>query len=215
MIVRTIILLMLTASAGFSQAVDYKVSTAGKDREKLEAVYQAVAALEVPAMAGQDFETIFKVSPTEYVVWKRVLVQNPVYHNRLSIIGGGPAPLVTYSKQTKTDVSYLIKLRKPVERADGELIEGIVTRVTGETRTIGVGTHRVLEEIEPEAAPQFTKEEFVRLLKSGKTWTLPRFETHSCHRCLGDGKLSKMEKEAKCPDCAGKGGTKTDLVVGW
>ncbi len=102
-----------------------------------------------------------------------------------------------------------------MEKADGEIISGITTQTTGATKTVDGITCRVIEQQgEPERVA-FTKEKFVEMLKSGQIWTLRGFENKSCHRCLGDGKLSAAEKEARCPDCKGNGSTKVDCLVKW
>lgn len=196
MIAHTITILMLSASVCLSQAVNYKVSTGGKDRAQLERVFQAVVAKEKPAEErALSFEVTLKISATEYLVWRRV--------EKL------------YGLQTSYDQCFFLKLTEPLEKADGEMIEGIHAKETAATKKIGVGTYRVIEQFEPEAAPAYTKEQFVADLKAGRTWTLINFASIPCHRCLGDGKLSKMEKEAKCPDCKGDGGKRADVIVGW
>jgi hypothetical protein len=66
-----------------------------------------------------------------------------------------------------------------------------------------------------EAATTLTKEAFVARLKAGETWLLPAFGKKSCFECGGDGKLSAMQKNAKCPDCKGKGFFPEDWLIRW
>jgi len=196
MIAHTITLLMLSASVCLSQAVNYKVSTAGKDRAQLERVFQAVAAKEKPAEeAPLSFEVTLKISATEYLVWRRVQKRGEL--------------------QTNYDQCFFLQLTEPLERADGEMIEEIHAKETAATKKIGVGTYRIVEQVKPEEVAAYTKEQFVADLKAGRTWTLINFAFIPCHRCLGDGKLGKLDKEAECPDCKGDGGKRADVIVGW
>ncbi len=108
---KTIITLLITLSlpAALAQQVEYNVSKGGADKEKLEKVFESVRTLEQPPAArGEEYEVSWKVSPTEYVVFKRVAFRDPVYTDRLSSIGGsmGRDPIITYTMRTKTDVSY-------------------------------------------------------------------------------------------------------------
>jgi hypothetical protein len=215
---KTILILILCFPAALAQQVEYNVSKGGADKEKLEKVFEAVRVLEEPPAArGEEYEVSWKVSPTEYVVFKRVAFRDPVYADRLSSIGGsmGRDPIITYTMRTKTDVSYLLKLKEPMEKADGEIIAGISTQTTEATKTVDGITCRIIEQQDAPQAVAFTKEKFVTMLKAGQTWTLKGFEGNPCHRCLGDGKLSASEKEARCPDCKGKGSAKVDCLVKW
>lgn len=208
---------LLCLSCALSQGVEYNVSKGAADKKKLEAVFQAVRALEEDPPTREEYEVYRKISSTEYVVWRRIREGKPLtdrYSARGLSLSDEP-PVIIYTTRTIRDVSYLLKLKEPIEKADGEIIAGINAQITESTRTLAEGTIRVIEQAALADKVDFTKEKFVEMLKAGKTWTLTDFEKLDCRRCFGDGKLSVTEKEARCPECNGRGGSKVDYVVKW
>lgn len=190
---KTLLILALCLPAALAQQVEYKVSKGAADKAKLEAVFEAVRAQEEPPpVRTEKWEVFGKISSTQYVVFKKMHVLS-----------------------NEPDVPCLLHLTEPMDKADREIISGIIVEDTGKTKTVNGTTYRVLAQQEPPARVDFTKEKFVEMLKAGETWTLNGFEGGSCHRCMGDGKLSAAEKEARCPDCKGNGTTKVDLLVKW
>ena len=52
---------------------------------------------------------------------------------------------------------------------------------------------RVLQEVKSDPLPTLTKEEFVKRLKAGETWTLVEFAEAKCQKCGGDGRVGELE----------------------
>jgi len=195
-----VLLGMPFAAAGDARADDtskgneltqtYLVSTAAKNKALLLRVFEAVRKLE-EEKRGQGKRTLevrHRVSSTEFLV------------------NAGGA----------TDFWFMALAPKDLDNRDRFRTDAIITEDTksfrdesGKTITV-----RVLKEVPPKPVEAFTKDEFVRRLKDGETWTLVEFEERKCKICGGDGMIEKPEEFVECGDCF-DGKVSVDYLVKW
>jgi len=208
-------------TAPVAPVIDYFVSKSSADKEMLEKVFERIREMESkdnPELL--HYEVLRKLSNLELLVYKKKWVRNPTPPgDRLSQIGGyygSGSNQTTYHQETDISIIYCLVTKKPLNAADGEAIKNLETVETSEVRSDGMGgNYRVLQAKEnPEAEP-FTKEIFVKKLKEGKTWMLPRQAKVDCHTCAGKGTMGALQKNAQCRDCAGAGKTFVDYRVKW
>lgn len=214
------IFLPMLAIAEEPKAVAYKVSEAGKGKDKTElmAVLHAVRQLERTITVGEP--KTFKIS--QRLDAKSFLVQGASFTHEAvgdsSQRMGGGGNIVTVPRIIIGSKTYLLKTRETINAVDGEFIRDIYTRDTGKIYSYtavdgGKASVRIFEMITP--PPLLSQDKFVERLKAGESWKLPGFKTESCQRCFGDGKLSALKNYADCPDCDAKGGSTPDVLVIW
>jgi len=95
-----------------------------------------------------------------------------------------------YAIKTKGSILFWLKTKQDHDVADNEKLTNIEAAPTGKTReyTSVHGANVTVRELEEaDAKPDFSKEDFLKALKQGKTWTLNRFSKVRCFQCNGSG----------------------------
>lgn len=190
--------LLLACLIANAKTEEFRVSKVGADKTELLKVFAAVQKLE--AGEPQAFEVLQRISSTEYLVY--ALKWNA--YSR------------TFGEADLTKL-YWLKLSTPRGFVSNDTITGIFTESTGSIRTYetALGSSKSVREYQEIEPAMLTQDEFVSLLRMGRTWTLRIYRFEKCSRCFGDGKLSALQGNARCPDCHGRGIISIDLLVCW
>lgn len=195
------LILALLLSAPFVSAEDgadpaeeftrtYHVSGGGSDKALLMRVFGAVKKMEEAKHAGGSRRMTVRqrISPTEFLV-------NMGGHLEYWFIA-----LEGQDWDNRDEI-----------RADYERTEATRTFRNESGETVKV---RVLKQVKSKPPPEFTKEEFVRRLKDGKSWVLVDFEKRKCEHCGGDGRVQRETDLEDCDKCF-EGTLSIDYVVEW
>ena len=168
----------------------YHVSGGGSDKALLTRVFEAVKKKEEAKHAGgsRTMTVRQRMSPTEFLV-------NMGGHKEYWLIAPGGQGW---------------KNREEI-RIDYERTDATKTFLNEAGETIKL---RILKQVKSKPGPEFTKEEFVRRLKDGKTWFLREFEKRNCEVCGGDGRVQQETGLEDCEECY-KGTLSVDYVVAW
>ena len=143
-----------------------------------------------------------------------------------------PPPLRFEISQKLTDKSFLsyqgypkklyyLETLEPKNVVDDEVLKvrAVLTDKTYSYNTVSGAkkTIRVMQEVkikqEDLVIKELTQDEFVKRLKRGETWRLPKFIPKKCSRCVGKGRI--IGQNSRCGVCGGRGGVYLDCIVKW
>ncbi len=193
---------------------EFRVSKVGADKTELLNVFAAVQSKE--AGVPEAFEVLQRLSDTNYLVYPMKAVSRVVSSSSSSYGGGGGSYTYNYSQPDRSTLYWLVT-ESPWNAVGGETISGIFAIKTGNVRTYttALGAQKSVKELVEIQPPLLSRDEFVSRLRAGEEWTLESYRLEPCSRCFGDGKLSDLQGNARCPDCRGKGKVQVDLIVKW
>ena len=183
-----------------TQTKVFLVSKVGKDKSELMEVYEAVKRIEFDRVYGKPrrFKVSQKISDTEFHGYFMKLIGNKRW--------------MTERRR------FLLRVKKPMNLADGEVIESLYVKETDETVSYTTvqgakSTIRVVEQVIPKA-DIMSKKDFVFKLRAGESWTVRKLRETRCNDCV-QGRRGALKGGGICPTCGGDAKVITDYEVRW